>query len=58
MAAFLAELDYPAAVIGGVAMIARARAPATEDVDLPITWPPGGADRLLEAAAPRAVDVP
>lgn len=51
VAAFLAELGYPAAVIGGVAMIARARTRATEDVDLLISWPPGGVDRLLEVAA-------
>lgn len=51
LARFTQELPHPAALIGGVAVIARAFVRATKDVDLLVLCPPSEAQSLLDVAA-------
>lgn len=50
LARFVGELQRPAALIGGVAVIARAFVRLTRDIDLLVSCPASGAAGLLEVA--------
>ncbi|MBI4819929.1 MAG: hypothetical protein HY791_26885 [Deltaproteobacteria bacterium] len=50
LASFLGELGRPAAIIGGVAVIARVGTRATRDVDVVISLARSDVDRVLEVA--------
>ena len=50
LAALVSEWRAPCALVGGLAMVLRARPRLTRDVDLVITVPEGSSGALLEAA--------
>lgn len=57
LAGFLAKWQKPYAVIGGLAIIARVRIRATEDVDALVTMDEGDVDALITLARAEGYDV-
>jgi predicted nucleotidyltransferase len=57
LAATLDSLATPYAIVGGVAVVLRARARATADVDAVVRLPPGGLAGFLAGAAQRGYEL-